>query len=172
MKCLWMEKVCKNERIRELLLVGILLVVAIVILIFGVVNSRKVAIASVDMEKIVNAHPAMQEAIITFQRELSNMQKQLDNMKEEEKVRQQQKIQQEISQIAMKLQDEAMDKVKKDVEKVAKSKGYTYVIDKNAIFVGGKDITDDILTVLKKQYEKEAEQKKLDVSEMPMIPVK
>ncbi|MCM8830123.1 MAG: OmpH family outer membrane protein [Candidatus Omnitrophica bacterium] len=172
MKCLWMEKVCKNEKIRELLLVGILLVVAIVILFLGIVKSRQLSIASVDMEKIVNVHPAMQEAITTFQRELSDMQKQLDKMKEEEKIRQQQKMQQEISQIAMRLQDEAMDKVKKDIEKIAKRKGYTYVMDKNAIFVGGKDITDEILTVLKQKYEKETEQKKLDVSEMPMIPVK
>ncbi|MCM8760195.1 MAG: OmpH family outer membrane protein [Candidatus Omnitrophica bacterium] len=172
MKCLWLEKFCKNEKIREMMLVCILLVVAIVILIFGLVRSRQGAIASVDMEKIVNAHPAMQEAIANFQRELSDIQKQLDKMQGEEKVRQQQKIQQKISQIAMRLQDEAMNKVKKDIEKIAKKKGYTYVIDKNAIFVGGSDITDEVLTFLKQQYEKEKEQKKLDVSEMPMIPVK
>ena len=171
MKCLWMDKVCKNEKTRESMLAGVILIVTLAFLVL-IIKSRELSIASVDIEKVVNAHPAMREAIDSFQKEISDRQKQLDKMKEEEKLKQQQKMQQEISQLAVRLQQEAMDKVTKDIEKIAKRKGYTYVMDKNAILVGGKDITDEILSVLKQQEKTEAEQKKVDVSEMPMIPVK
>jgi len=166
MKCLL------NEKVRESLLAGILLIVVVAVLVFTITKSRQGGIASVDMERIVNAHPAMKEAITSFQKEISDRQKELNKMKGEEKVKEQQKMQQEISQIAMRLQDEAMDKIKKDVEQVARKKGYTFVLEKNSIIVGGKDITEDVLAVLKQRAQNESEQKKTDVSEMPMIPVK
>jgi len=166
-----MDKVCKNEKTRESMLAGVILIVTLAFLVL-IIKSRELSIASVDIEKVINAHPAMREAIASFQKEVSDMQKQLDKMKEEEKIKQQQVMQQEISRIAMRLQNEAMDKVLKDVEKVARKKGYKYVMDKGAILVGGKDITDEILAVLKQQEKTETEQKKVDVSEMPMIPVK
>jgi len=166
MKCLLKEKA------RESLLAGVLLIVVVAVLVFAVMRSRQGGIASVDMERIINAHPAMQEAITTFQKEISDRQTELNKMKGEEKVKEQQKLQQEISQIAMRLQQEAMDKIKKDIEQVAREKGYTFVIENNAIIVGGRDITEDVLAVLRQRTQKAAEQKKTDVSDMPMIPVK
>ncbi|MDD3726265.1 MAG: OmpH family outer membrane protein [Candidatus Ratteibacteria bacterium] len=171
MKCLWKEKGIKNEKMVEVLLAGVILVLAVILLIIWIVKPGNGKIASVDMNKIMNSHPAMQEAMASFEKEVSNLQQQVNKMNDEEKAKQQQKIQQEITQIAMKLQQEVMDKVVKDIEMVAKKKGYSYVIDRSAIIVGGKDITDEILgAVTQKKEEKEKE--KLDVSEMPMIPVK
>lgn len=168
MKYLWKEKVCKNEKMVEILLAGIVLVLAVILLF----KSGDTRIASVDMDRIVSSHPAMQEAIIIFQKEISDRQRQLNKMNNKEKQENQQKMQQEISQIAMRLQKEAMDKIIKDIEKIANKKGYRVVMDKNAVITGGKDITDEVLAILRQQQRKTAEQEKLDVSEMPMIPVK
>ncbi|MGI6595197.1 MAG: hypothetical protein ACOX1Z_00615 [Candidatus Ratteibacteria bacterium] len=45
------------------------------------------------------------------------------------------------------------------------------MLDKNAVIVGGKDITDEILAVISPKQAEEATSKGIDASEMPMIPV-
>ncbi|MGI6595198.1 MAG: hypothetical protein ACOX1Z_00620 [Candidatus Ratteibacteria bacterium] len=75
------------------------------------------------MDKVVGAHPVMQELVVNFQKEISGIQEQFDKMKEEEKIKNQQKIQQEISEMALRLQKEALDKVAQDIKRIAKSKG-------------------------------------------------
>lgn len=171
MQCKLMEKIGKKDRTKESLLAVLLLIVAVIFFIFGVVKSRQSRIASVDMDKVVGAHPVMQELVVNFQKEISGIQEQFDKMKEEEKIKNQQKIQQEISEMALRLQKEALDKVAQDIKRIAKSKGYNYVLDKNAVIVGGKDITDEILAVISPKQAEEATSKGIDASEMPMIPV-
>ncbi|MCX8082043.1 MAG: OmpH family outer membrane protein [bacterium] len=163
-----MNSIWKNEKRVEIMLAGLVLILGIVLLISEVLKPS-IKIASVDMNRIVNEHPAMEEAVKTFHKELSNLQKTVDKMNEKEKIKQQQRIQQEISQIAIRLQNEAMAKITKDIENLAKKQGYSYVVDKGAVIVGGKDITEDILNAIRKN---KTEEKKAEVPDMPMIPVK
>lgn len=164
-----MKRLFRSEKAVEVLLASVILVLAVILLIIWVLKPATVKIAYVDMEKTMNQHPAMQEAMASFQREITSLQKQLEGLKGAEKEKQQQKMQQEITTIAMRLQQEVMNRVIKDIENVAKKKGYSYVIDKNAVITGGKDITEEVLEFVKQKKENK---EKVDASEMPMIPVK
>ncbi|GEM_PF-913776 len=163
----------KNKKMLEVVVAGIVIFVVIVGLTVGLnrIFNRPARIASVDMEKVMNSHPAFREAMTDFQKEIGAMQEQLGKLKGDEKTKEQQKMQQQIQQIAIRLQQEAMAKVTSDVEKIAKAKGYTYVVEKSMLVVGGRDITDDVLSFLKGE-ETKAESEKTDTSTMPMIPVK
>jgi len=126
-------------------------------------------IASADMEKVMSSHPAFKDAMTSFQKEIKAMQDRLEKMTDEEKAKEQQKMSQMIQQIGLRLQEEALARVSGDIKAVAKRKGYAYVVDRNVLLSGGKDITEDILNYLKNQ-ETQAEEGK-DASKMPMIPV-
>ncbi len=150
------KEVLKDKKIMDRLLVVFLIIVALVFLLiagnkfFG----KSSRIYSADIDKIMSEHPALQEAMDNFQKELMTMQKKLDELEGEEKRKEQQKMQQQIQQIAIRMQNEATNKVMEDVRSIAKQKGYAYIVDKKSLIVGGKDVTDEILAVLKEVKEK------------------
>ncbi len=162
-------KVLKDKNVLGIFVCGIIVVLVLVFCILMTFKSR-VNIASVDLSKIINEHPAMEEAMKNFQKELDNQQKKYDKLKDEEKAKEQQKIQQEMTQLAIQMQQNVVKTAIGDVERIAKKNGYNYVIDKNALIVGGKDITDEVLKELK-QNKQEKVQNKENTSDIPIIPV-
>lgn len=162
----------KNKSVKDLVIAGVVVFAVMIGVAIGVnmLFGSSAKIASADMEKVMGAHPAFKDAMTSFQKEITAMQDRLEKMTDEEKAKEQQKMSQMIQQIGLRLQEEALNKVSSDIETVAKRKGYSYVVEKNVLLAGGKDITEDVLTFLKNQETKSEEGK--DASKMPMIPVK
>ena len=109
------------------------------------VSAENLNIVSVDTARIMERHPAFVEAQQTFQGEMQQMQQQLQGMGEEEQMMAQQMMQQQLQQRGQELQQDAMDKVRDDIATIAGEKGYEYVVDSNALLVGGKDITEEVM---------------------------
>ncbi len=164
-----MLKMFRDKNSRDLILAASVLVLAIVLLltagsrIFG----RSTTIVSADIDRIMGEHPAFKEAMARFQSEITSMSGKLEKLQGAERIKEQQRLQMELQKIAAKLQEEAMSRVMKDVESIAKSKGYDYIIDKKSMVAGGKDVTGEILSSLKGGDKPEEETPLL-----PMIPVK
>lgn len=104
-------------------------------------DAENIGIVTVDTNEIMQQHPAFKEAQQTLQSEAQKMQQQM----KEQGQQQQQAAQQQLQQKSRKLQQNAMDEVRADIQKIADEKGYDYVMDKNALISGGKDVTDEIL---------------------------
>jgi len=172
MKCVLKDKVFKNKKMTDVFLAGLLIVVAVVFLLMAGnrMFGKSSRIFSADLDRIMGEHPALQEAMGNFQKELMGMQNKLEKMEGEAKVKEQQKMQLQIEEIAMRMQEEAVGRIMDDVRRIAEQKGYNYIVDKKVLLVGGKDVTEEILSAIKgKDAETEEE---LDTSMMPMIPVK
>jgi len=113
-------------------------------------RAADIKIVSIDTSKVFEAHPAFKEAMGKFQAQVQEMQKKIEGIeKEEEKTKAQIEMQQQMRQIATDLQEEAFNKMKADVQKLAKKKGYTYVVDQNALIAGGQDITEEVINSFK-----------------------
>ncbi len=166
-----MKDVLKNKKVTDAALAGLLILVAIVFLFMA--GNRflgKPKIFSADMDRIMREHPALQQAMVDFQEELKTMQTKLNKLEGEAKKKEQLKMQQQIQQIAVTMQNEAVNKIMEDVKAIAKSKGYDYILDSKSVIVGGSDVTEEILAAIKQKEQKE--QDRSDTSVMPMIPVK
>jgi outer membrane protein len=126
--------------------------VAVVIMAAGmtVVNAEEEAmdIVAVDTARILELHPAFMDAQQTFQNEMQEMEHQLREMGEEEQMMAQQMMQQQLQARGQELQQQAMSEVRDDIQKVAEEKGYKYVVDSNALLVGGKDITEEVIDAM------------------------
>lgn len=128
--------------------------ISIAVLFFimaGAVSSsarENAMIVSVDTSLILQHHPALQEAQQKFQGEVQNLQSQLQEMSEEEQMAAQQMMQQQLQQLGEGLQMEALDKVRIEIARIAEEKGYSYVVDKSALIVGGGDITEEIMEAM------------------------
>ncbi|MCM8777967.1 MAG: OmpH family outer membrane protein [Candidatus Omnitrophica bacterium] len=109
-------------------------------------SAADIKIVSIDTGRVFESHPAFREAMEKFQTQAGEMQKKIEGIEnEEEKTNAQIQMQQQMRVVAMQLQEEAFNKMKEDVGKYAKKKGYTYVVDQNALIAGGKDITEEVI---------------------------
>lgn len=109
-------------------------------------SAADIKIVSINTGKVFESHPAFKEAMEKFQTQAGEMQKKIEGIEnEEEKKNAQIQMQMQMRELAMNLQEEAFNKMKNDVEKYAKKKGYTYVVDQNALIAGGKDITEEVI---------------------------
>ncbi len=108
-------------------------------------SAENLNIVSIDTSRIMERHPAFVDAQQTFQGEMQQMEQQLEGMGEEEQMMAQQMMQQQLQQRGQELQQEAMDKVRDDIARIAREKGYEYVVDSNALLVGGEDITEEVM---------------------------
>jgi outer membrane protein len=164
-----MSNVLKEKKTANLLLIALIFVLGIIFLLTAgnKIVGKSVSIASADFERIMGEHPAFKQAMVKFQRESEAVQKEFAKLGGESKVEDQQKLYMQLQQLAGQLQEEAMSKVLEDVQRIAKSKGYNYVLDKKSLLVGGRDITGEILSEMK-----EAEKPDEETSLLPMIPVK
>lgn len=111
-------------------------------------DPENAAIVMVDTNRILENHPAFIRAQQVFQGEMQQMEEQLQEMGEEERIMAQQMMQQQLQQRGQELQAEALDEVRSDVAAIAEEKGYKYVVDSNALIVGGKDVTEEVLESL------------------------
>ncbi|MCF8036118.1 MAG: OmpH family outer membrane protein [Desulfobacteraceae bacterium] len=108
-------------------------------------DAENIEIVTVNTNEIMQSHPAFKKAQQTLRGEAQKMQQQM-----QEKGKQQQRAaQQQLQQRSRELQQNAMDEVRADIQKIAKEKGYEYVMDQNALISGGKDVTDEILEEIK-----------------------
>lgn len=167
-----MKDVLKNKKLTDAVLAVVLILVAVVfVLVAGNRLFGKPRIFSADMDRVMGAHPALREAMVSFQGEIKGMQDRLSKLEGEAKQKEQQKMNMQIQQLAVTMQNEAVGKIMEDVRSVAKRRGYDYIIDSKSLLVGGKDVTEEILAAIKEKYEKPADTA-TDSSVMPMIPVK
>jgi outer membrane protein len=123
-------------------------------------RAEEIKIASIDTGKILMSHPAFQKAMEKYQSELQSMQQKIKDMDEKEQMSAQMMMQQQMQELGMKLETEAMNEMRKDVKKIAEKKGFNYVMDTNVLIVGGKDITEDVLSELKKEEVKSPSKEK------------
>jgi len=108
-----------------------------------------ITIVAIDTDKILEVHPAFIEAKKKFETEVQGIQKKLGTMNQEEQLQAQQKMQQDLQQRGQDLQKSALQEMKQDIQKIADEKGYDYVVDSNLLIVGGKNVTEEVLTALK-----------------------
>lgn len=120
-------------------------------------DAAEIKIVSIDTQRVFGEHPAFQEAMAKFQAQIQEVQKKIEEMKEEEKGAAQQMFQYQMQQVGMELQKEAFSKMKADVQKFAKKKGYTYVIDSNMLIAGGTDVTEEVIASFPKVEPKKEE---------------
>ena len=107
-------------------------------------NSQK-EFYTMDTQKVLEAHPAFQEAIQEYQTKMQEFQQQIMEMDEQEQAMMQQVMQQQMQQLGTQLQEQAFDAMQKDVQDAADKLGYDFIFDSNVLIVGGTDITDTIL---------------------------
>jgi len=132
--------------------IGLVVLVGLFFFLCSVKDGRAadIKIVSINTSKVFEAHPAFKEAMEKFQAQVQEMQKKIEGIKnEEEKNNAQIAMQQQMRQLAMDLQEEAFNKMKADVQKLAEKKGYTYVVDQNALIAGGQDITEEVINSFK-----------------------
>ena len=58
------------------------------------------------------------------------------------------RVTQQFQQRSRELQAQAVEKIREDIQKIAKQKGYKYVMDSNALLAGGEDVTEEILQAI------------------------
>ncbi len=100
---------------------------------------------TVDSQSIMEVHPAFQEAMQEYQQEIQQMQQQLQQADEAQRQMMGQMMQQQLQRRGAELQEEAFDKMRQDIQRIADEKGYSPVFDINVVLVGGRDITDEIM---------------------------
>jgi len=118
-------------------------------------NAAEIKIVSMDVGRVFESHPAFKEAMEKFQAQLQDMKKKIDEAEEGSREMIQQVMQQQMQQLGMQLQEEAFEKMRADVTKLAKEKKYDYVVDNNVLIVGGKDITEEVMASFEKAEKKE-----------------
>ncbi len=145
---------------------GVFFTVLLCLLAAGMVatvcNAAEIKIVSVDTNRVFESHPAFKEAMEKFQTQLQDMKKKIDEAEEGSKEMVQQVMQQQMQQLGMQLQEEAFEKMRADVTKLAKEKKYDYVVDNNVLIVGGKDITEEVLASFEKNKSSETPEKKTE----------
>ncbi len=147
---------CIMKRVRGLALIAVLSLF-VAGFFAGAGDAAEIKIVSIDTQRVFAEHPAFHEAMAKFQTQMQDIQKKIEEMKEEEKATAQQIYQYQMQQLGMQLQEEAFSKMKADVQKFAKKKRYTYVVDSNMLIVGGKDITEEVLASFPKPEPKKEE---------------
>jgi len=164
-----MLKIWKEKKTTDMLLAVVVLVLAIIFLLTAGnrLFSKSPAIVSADIDRIMGEHPAFKQAMAKFQKESQSMREKLGKLEGEGKAKEQQQLLLQLQQYAGKLQEEAVAKVIEDVQRIAKSRGYDYVLDGKSLVAGGKDITGEILSEMK-----EADKPENETPLLPMIPVK
>lgn len=106
-------------------------------------------IGYVDMQAIFAAHPETQQARTQLAQATSKAEKEFNTKKASLSQEQQQALlQQYREQLAQKEQDltsQVMKKIDSSISEVAKAKGVSVVLEKQNVFYGGRDLTQDVL---------------------------
>ncbi len=126
------------------------------------VEKKQQVIGYVNMEKLFINHPAKASSEVELNQEAQRLQKKLEteakNMTKEERQQLLQRYQEELNGLEKELVEKVMDDINKKIRKVAKEKEISVVVDKQAVFYGGYDLTEDVLEVIKAEGAKEVEE--------------
>jgi Skp family chaperone for outer membrane proteins len=152
-----MKRISKGKGVMRGIIFAAVLCVAAAGTFSVTCSAAEIRIVSIDTQRVFSGHPAFHEAMGKFQVQIEDMQKKLEGMDEEAKGMAQQMMQQQMQNLGMQLQEEAFGRMKADVQKFAKKKGYTYIVDSNMLIVGGKDVTEEVLASFPKPEPKKVE---------------
>lgn len=108
----------------------------------------------IDLNKVMMEHPDMKAAQEKFQAELEAAQKDFNEksagMSDAEKESYSRQTQERLANIENEEMGKLMKKVEDVVKQVADAKGLSVVVAKAAVVYGGTDITQDVISRLKK----------------------
>lgn len=110
------------------------------------VMAQDLNVGTVNMQEVLMAHPAIQEAQQELQQEQMAMMEEMEDMDEEEQQAQQQEMQQQLEMLQQQLMEEAMDEASEDIDEAAGALGYDVVLDDQGIITGEEDLAADNIT--------------------------
>ncbi len=107
-------------------------------------------VATINMQEVLMAHPAIQEAQQELQEKQMEMMADLEEMDEEDAAAQQQQMQQELQMLQQDLLESAIAEVENDIAEIAADLGYNVVLNQQGIVSGEEaleavDITDEVM---------------------------
>ena len=108
----------------------------------GVVNYQMLVAQSPDMAGV---RTAMQTEIETAQKDFEEKSKSLND---QEKQRYYTQTQERLENKQKELMDPVLKKIEENIQKVAKKKGLSVVVEKSTVVFGGVDITDEVAKAL------------------------
>lgn len=134
---------------------AVLAVVAAMLVFTAGAFAAEEKIGAIEPQKILFQHPKYEQTMKQIQtladQKLEKAQEQIDKENDEEKKRQIfQTTRREIAEEEQKLMRPLFDEIDRAVRTVAASKQITVVVDKEAVFFGTVDITDDVVQELRK----------------------
>ena len=107
------------------------------------------AIGYIDIGKAMQSHPDAEAAMKTLQAESEAFQKDFDEkaktLSEQEQQRYYVQLQQRLQQKEAELTSAIFKKIEASVQKVAKAKGLSVIVERGSVVYGGTDITDDVI---------------------------
>lgn len=122
-------------------------------------SSQKCLIGIIDLQKAIINHPKAKESMETLKNFQEERQKDLDSKTKGKELTDEErkqitelvsKYEEEIQELDRKLTEKLLEDVKTAAEKVAKKKGLIIVIEKEAVFYGGVDITEEVIQEMQK----------------------
>ena len=140
--------------VRKLVLMFLVAVVCSVAVAGPALADEKIAI--IDPQKVLYAHPKFQDTQKQIKAMMDKKQQEakmaMDAVKTEDE---QKRIYMQKRQEAAVEEQKLMEVLFKDIDlairTVAQAKGFTLVLDKNQVFFGGTDITNDVIVELSKK---------------------
>ncbi len=135
-------------------------IVLVALLVIGALNitaREKPVIATVNLDRIAQAHPAFTEAVSAYQEEIEQLQQEMEekmeDLSEEEALKLRAELETKLQQRAKELQQEAFDSIQKDIQRIAGKKGYDYIVVEKMLLTGGPapDATDEFLQEIEAQ---------------------
>lgn len=108
----------------------------------GVVNYQMLVAQSPDMDGVRNA---MKTEIETAQKDFAEKSK---TMNDQEKQRYYTQTQERLENKQKELMDPVLKKIEENIQKIAKKKGLSVVVEKSTVVFGGVDITDEVAKAL------------------------
>lgn len=126
------------------------------LLIAGAASAADEKVGAIDPQQILFQHPKYEQTLKQIQSTAEKKEKDAKGAidKESDNAKKQQIYQnlvREISEEERKLMKPLFDEIDIAIRTIATNKGITVVVDKSALFMGGVDITDDVVQELKKQ---------------------
>jgi outer membrane protein len=113
------------------------------------------AIGTVNYDELMRNAPGILEAQNTMKQAVDDSKKDFDekskNLSDDEKSKMLQEHQEALQAKEKELLEPLKKKVDDTIASVGKNKGLSVVVDKNTAVYGGLDITNDVVTALKKQ---------------------
>jgi outer membrane protein len=142
---------------------GVIGIAAVMVLMLGTIIAANThaapvnsgaSIGYVDYQQVISSSVDYKNAQSTFAVEAEKIQKEYEQaaagLNDSEKQQLASQYMKRIEQKRLELQSQADSKVSAVIKDVATAQGIAVVLDKNGVFYGGKDLTQDVVTKLGK----------------------